>query len=817
MQNLKYINGNGNEINFVSDEICVVDWQGLANVGLSIQSQTIPDTDGSVYIDSLYEDREITLQIAINDNKNLKRRYEIKRELIKMLNAKLGQGYLVYENDFIAKKIKVIPELPIFENKNYNDTGTLKADLTFYANGVYWEDLEETSVELKGGDNVTIQNDGDVETNVNIDYIGFNDNLVLNNISTDTKIDIDSTNKNYIKIKTDKGNKRVSGVEIKVDEKAKNGQCRFVCVAHKLPWEETVYRLYEGFFTKEENGVKTTIKRNFLKMFAFDQRNVLLACDENNLYWADYSQDIEWNKFENVEQYTFSGIQEIDGWASIMSVGTEIYVTYIQENVRYRIFINTRYGVELMGVEPDLECIMQFLNCDETEYQFYINSWSPDINKVSVRLYVNTEERACAYNIPESPKNYRGHRVVFANDLIECYVSFQKYTGGVADGYNTYKITFYEQGEWKDEIWEQVTDRIAVGSEFDINVLHYMLPDGKTLLENRQKQTTKKNWNAIEIKQVSEDEEGKVYLYNARDVVNYVGNTIFNMTETKQLNLTNLIFYKEYYYGYSRKRKIIYQSHNLVEWIPYKTDIPEIHTLCEGLLGIEENRIYDFINNVNFSTTENAKKVALKDGKYYYCTENGMYYYDTEEHSMGISEEINDFIFNGYLIALSETKVYKYISETFESTTYSGEHFRKVIFRDSDNLYMILGDKVYTSYDGQGLIEQEVETPLDIATDKYNKGFVVLTEDKLYFYKDEYILERDNGFLGEIITGKEGTVIVGETLYEVTLQDSLNMMGNLSVDSDLNFNLRVGENIINISGTPRDSIILKYSKKFLGV
>lgn len=165
MQTLVFENGNGVTVDLTSGNFCVVDWSGLSETSLNIQTQQVPFNDGSVFLDALYEDREITIKLAVNDNGDLATRYELKRQLIALMNAKAGEGVLTYTNDYISKQIKAIPQLPIFENKNLNDSGTLKCTLVWNCCGVYWEDTEDTEVEIDKVSTI-IENNGDVPVQI---------------------------------------------------------------------------------------------------------------------------------------------------------------------------------------------------------------------------------------------------------------------------------------------------------------------------------------------------------------------------------------------------------------------------------------------------------------------------------------------------------------------------------------------------------------------------------------------------------------------------------------------------------------------------
>lgn len=162
MQKLVFTNGNGNSIDLTGGNFGVTNWDGLSNTDLNIQTQQVPFNDGGVYLDALLEQREITVTVAIQDNNDLATRYNLRRDLISALNPKAGEGVLVYTNDYLSRQIKAVPQLPIFENKNANDSGSLKASVTFSCPSPYWEDTAETVVPLKAFTNTVVENNGDV-------------------------------------------------------------------------------------------------------------------------------------------------------------------------------------------------------------------------------------------------------------------------------------------------------------------------------------------------------------------------------------------------------------------------------------------------------------------------------------------------------------------------------------------------------------------------------------------------------------------------------------------------------------------------------
>lgn len=174
MQKLVFRNANGIELDLTSDPFGITEWEGFSADELNIQSQQVPFHDGSVFLDALIGERTLSVTVAMNDGNNLALRYELRRQMISKLNPKLGEGVLIYTNDFISKQIHCIPQLPVFENHNSNDSGTPKASCSFNACNPYWEDLEDTVVSILG--NITtiseVVNNGDIPTGLQVEISG---------------------------------------------------------------------------------------------------------------------------------------------------------------------------------------------------------------------------------------------------------------------------------------------------------------------------------------------------------------------------------------------------------------------------------------------------------------------------------------------------------------------------------------------------------------------------------------------------------------------------------------------------------------------
>lgn len=210
MQKLVWKNSLGDEIDLTSGHYGITEWEGFSGTELNIQSQQVPFQDGSVFLDALLSERELSVTLAMEDENNLETRYQLRRELIHILNPKLGEGYLIYTNDFISKRIKCVPHIPLFPTKNSNDPGTPKASLAWTACEPYFEDLEDTFVNIKLGQLPVIKNEGDIPAQVEIDFFTGNAvNPYILNKTTTKKIGYNGTLNKSLHINTNIGKKEV--------------------------------------------------------------------------------------------------------------------------------------------------------------------------------------------------------------------------------------------------------------------------------------------------------------------------------------------------------------------------------------------------------------------------------------------------------------------------------------------------------------------------------------------------------------------------------------------------------------------------------
>lgn len=238
MQKLVFINGAGTQIDLTADNFGITNWAGLSNTGLNIQTQQVPFEDGGVFLDALMEQREIELTVAIYDGNNLELRYQKKRELISALNPKLGEGTLIYTNNYLSRQIKAVPQIPIFENKNSNDAGTLKASVVFSCPSPYWEDVEEKFVNFSLGEVVSVDNQGDVPTSITARFFTQDaTNPTIENMTTQQKIEVDTELTKTLNINTNAGQKKVYTENVNLESIGCYGEFRDICFSkNKSMW-----------------------------------------------------------------------------------------------------------------------------------------------------------------------------------------------------------------------------------------------------------------------------------------------------------------------------------------------------------------------------------------------------------------------------------------------------------------------------------------------------------------------------------------------------------------------------------------------------
>ncbi|MED4299745.1 phage tail family protein [Geobacillus stearothermophilus] len=193
MQRIIFTNARGQSVELKSSApFLLQSIDGLGDVDADIQTQRAPFQDGSTYIDSVLQERAISLQIAIlaADKSTLlqKRQY-----LASVFNPKLGLGTLRYENSETVREIEAVPDgVPVFPSGKENRGPTFqKALVNLLCPSPFWltEEKVDQLVVWEGGLEFPLElptffaqqstnkakilfNDGDVETPIFVTFHG---------------------------------------------------------------------------------------------------------------------------------------------------------------------------------------------------------------------------------------------------------------------------------------------------------------------------------------------------------------------------------------------------------------------------------------------------------------------------------------------------------------------------------------------------------------------------------------------------------------------------------------------------------------------
>ena len=306
MQKLKFINGNGVEID-LTDKVNfgITAWEGFSADSLNIQSQQVPFQDGGVFLDALMEQRELSVTVAINAKGNLEKRYRLRRELISVLNPKLGEGVLIYTDNYLSKQIHVIPQIPLFDTNNSNDSGTPKASCSFTACNPYWEDLEETEVLIPSGSNAEIINNGDVKIAIKARLANVDSVIAITNFNTQETIETTQSKVGDIYIDTNAGKKEI--------------------VLTESEYNLIAGGVINGGVVYQDNII--LCGSNIYKLNYLDNKISLVKNNQESLVFYDITYSPLLNLFIAVTGYKIFSSSNLKEWTEVLSDGS--YNTYM--------------------------------------------------------------------------------------------------------------------------------------------------------------------------------------------------------------------------------------------------------------------------------------------------------------------------------------------------------------------------------------------------------------------------------------------------------------------------------------------------------
>ena len=223
---IKYINANQDELVFEKD-IKLVEINGTGAENVEIQTQKAPFQDGATLIDTLLNEREISLEVVLL-GENRQDIYEKRRMVSNIFNSKLGVGKLVWEQEDITVASKAVSRGVEFLGGE-SLGGYQRCVINLYAPDPFWQDEEEKNVQMASmismfefplrlstqmgtaGDKRIIENEGDAPAPVEIVFNGPAVKPRVENETTGQFIEVDRELEggDRLKINTAFGNKSV--------------------------------------------------------------------------------------------------------------------------------------------------------------------------------------------------------------------------------------------------------------------------------------------------------------------------------------------------------------------------------------------------------------------------------------------------------------------------------------------------------------------------------------------------------------------------------------------------------------------------------
>lgn len=290
MQEVKFINANGEEIIFTSHQPYVfwkIDGLGVQNVE-TIYTQS-PSQYGYSLNNLLLNERTITITGHIHGQgeDSLLEMYKLRRKLAKLLNPMLSMGKLIYKNDYREYEIGAFLKSHTNLDK-YNSVGLQTVELVFECPFPFFQDTEQNGVFLnyvEGGLEfplvtptefglfgyyVEVDNDSDCDLPVEMYVDGGSLNPTIKNETTGEFIKIEKPLASHEKlyINTDPEQIEVSIIRKDVET---NKEVRENAYGY-LTYDSTLFKLKTGineltFKSDDEENKKVRVKIYYRKCY----------------------------------------------------------------------------------------------------------------------------------------------------------------------------------------------------------------------------------------------------------------------------------------------------------------------------------------------------------------------------------------------------------------------------------------------------------------------------------------------------------------------------------------------------------------------
>ena len=815
MQKLVFTNGNGISIDLTAGNFGITNWEGFSNTGLNIQTQQVPFEDGGVFLDALLEQREVSVTVAIQDNNDLALRYQKKRELISVLNPKLGEGVLIYTNNFLSRQIKAIPQIPLFENKNSNDAGTLKASVTFNCCSPYWEDVDETQISFNYFKQPVIQNDGDVDVGMDIELIIENaTNLKFENKSTGKSLKINGSIDKPIYINTNVGQKQVN--EENFGTTVVNYISLISCILEET--NRIVFGTRNGYVGYTTDHFKSVV---FVKKLS-DRAVTTIA------------------KFNN--KYYFGGI--VEETASPIFVSSDL-INFTQLNYAGNVYYFERFNKLYIIIGGYV-----YSSSDgETFTQVYYligSVYAQRAIDTGTKIVISTRT---IYLIQSTDgENFSTFGNPFGNTPC-CEMAVFKNALYIASGSGTTRI---QKGTLNAGNFSYI-DGVS-GTNFYKDKRGYLLTDKGYYTKNGS------NFNYNEALNIS---FYSGYYNQSQGTVLLFSNNIIQTSDYTDARLLKGNFIpagfsaktKDKLFGVTSDKYYIFESDN-GEDFKEATDISSPST-TRALISDNKSQIvllnhtteynkYSIDNGRTFNTLsagaelgkyiKELDKIIIFSGRRLWELKDGVL---SDSHNISLP----DFMTNGvnciyyagsYYFSMGSTvssnrKLLKVNATTYESEDVPiniASWFNDFIYIEAFEMFLCcFEDDLYISTDLKNWTLQhtfESDIKRIVFMDKWNIGFIFLEDGTVYKF-----ISTDN-FELFLHPAQDFTSVANDddTIYMFTEANLLqfeftkgdNIINRLSADSEMNITLQKGENIIAVTTTSGTvNVNIKYRQKYLGV
>lgn len=842
MQKLIFVNADGVSVDLTKDPYGITEWEGFSKVDLNLQTQQVPFHDGSVYLDGLLSERELSVTLAMNDEKNLEKRYRLRRELIEILNPKLGEGVLIYTNNYTSKQIKVIPQTPLFENHNSNDSGTPKASLAWTACDPYWEDVDESSVIFGTFEEIEIINTGDVPCAIKADiFIEDCENPTINQVNTGKTISVQGEYEDIIKVNTISGEKSVN-----TERLANTIMSNMNYILDVVFWEEKqmfvgagngiVYRSYDGInwvSTPIANAIfETIIYVESKKVFIIvgDKSSIYISNDaenwvktnipDSNITLLDVCYSSALNTFvvcgtkkiNNVLSGSAYVSSDLVNWTKVLDNGADVcgvacssdkiimvahqYV-YISQNA-------IDWTVQTLpiiffsdGKSPVIACSPDGVFCIVGQVFNESNILSLTSTNGTTWTSTNTGGGNRPYKLLWSKK---------LNAFYFCDVYYGRYSTTGDSWSETTGVDRKNYCDYSNGLFCYSTGRIATTSDFTnwqektfpyYSVYDVLFNDGKIIISGNSYIGVSKNlgltfektpmnysikyviYNTDRKKYIAISSDNNPNIYQSNDAKEWQ-----SVTRLYSHRFLNIIYSKLFHKYYaiittSNESRQISESTNMIEW--NSLGYNNMYSICES----NNKLVVGGYNKIVYSTDgETFNECTINGNTSTYIIRDIMFVESTGKYYAVSDSGINPNSV-GYIGTSTDGIVWN-----FKQLWSGTKRPTNLIFSNNMNIYLVVCDDMsyYISYNGESWELQNFDNSESI--------------DTIIF-----VPEMDS-FLG----------CGGTTLQQIKLNIEQNLVSKLTQNSDLTMALKKGSNRFAVTATDGDALCrISYRQRYIGV